>query len=229
LLYDDTALTAALELAKRFPPAELCGLFEQTARKGLAAEFGGRPVLAWSGAPQGSSISLPFEVEREDRYAVRITAHAGPDGGRFSAAIDAGDPVELDFRCGELEERDLALGTHELGAGAHTLTFEVQEPGELWVELLSLLRLPPAAERPLKGEGEAHFIRLGIGRAAYAYRLAYGEVPPSLQALADCGIMPERYLRDENGVPLRCRRDGESLLVEAPNWTRAFFGLDARR
>lgn len=48
LLYSDTALSAAAEVAKRIPPGELCGLFEATARQGLAAEFGGRPVGAWA-------------------------------------------------------------------------------------------------------------------------------------------------------------------------------------
>lgn len=48
LLYSDTALSAATRVAERFPPAELCGLFEQTARRGLAAEFAGRSVREWA-------------------------------------------------------------------------------------------------------------------------------------------------------------------------------------
>jgi glutamate--cysteine ligase len=48
LLYSDSALSAAAELAKRFPPAALCDLFEAVAKRGLAAEFGGRAVLAWA-------------------------------------------------------------------------------------------------------------------------------------------------------------------------------------
>lgn len=48
LFYSDTALSAAVDMAKRFPPAELCGLFEAVARKGLAVEFAGRPVLEWA-------------------------------------------------------------------------------------------------------------------------------------------------------------------------------------
>lgn len=48
LLYDDGALTAAAEVAGRFPPAELPAIFEAVARRGLAAEFAGRPVLVWA-------------------------------------------------------------------------------------------------------------------------------------------------------------------------------------
>jgi glutamate--cysteine ligase len=48
LLYSDTALSAATELAKRFPPAELDTLFEEAAQHGLAAEFAGRPVRDWA-------------------------------------------------------------------------------------------------------------------------------------------------------------------------------------
>jgi glutamate--cysteine ligase len=48
LLYDDAALSAAADVAKQFPPADLCGLFEAVARQGLAAEFGGRSVGEWA-------------------------------------------------------------------------------------------------------------------------------------------------------------------------------------
>ena len=40
-----------------------------------------------------------------------------------------------------------------------------------------MLKLPPEAVREVKTENEAHFVRLGIGRAVYAFRLAYGELP----------------------------------------------------
>lgn len=66
LLYDDTALSAAVEQAKRFPPTELCGLFEQIARRGLAAEFGGRPVLAW--AKEVASVALSGLPADEKRF-----------------------------------------------------------------------------------------------------------------------------------------------------------------
>ena len=58
------------------------------------------------------------------------------------------------------------------------------------VEALRLLKLPPPATRPVKNHNEAHFIRLGIGRSLYAYRLAYGELPESLDAAVESGIMP---------------------------------------
>ena len=192
--------------------------------------FGGRPVLAWSDAPSGATLTLPFTTDAPGHYALRLTAHSGPRGGRYGVEIDGAPAAEFDLRSRELEEQDLRLGVHLLSAGAHEIRFIARATNtELWIELLNLLPLPPPAERPVKGDGEAHFVRLGIGRAAYAYRLAYGELPDSLETLAECGIMPERYLRDENEVPLRSWRTGTGLLVEAPNWSREFFGLDARR
>jgi len=192
--------------------------------------FGGRPVLSWAGAAAGASLTLPFTAAEAGRFAVRLTAHTGPRGGCFAVEIDGTPVAELDLRTPELDEQDLRLGVHDLTAGAHLLRFVAREANiELWVELVNLLRLPPPAERPVKGDGEAHFVRLGIGRAVYAYRLAYGELPDSLEALVASGIMPERYLRDENEVPLHCRRTDAGLLVEAPSWHREFFGLDARR
>ena len=46
------------------------------------------------------------------------------------------------------------------------------------------------------------------------------------------GIMDERYLRDENGDPLRSRREGDQFIGEgtAPGgWRHVWRGLDARR
>jgi hypothetical protein len=100
------------------------------------------------------------------------------------------------------------------------------------LEMLRLLRLPPEAVRAHKTHNEAHFIRLGIGRAVYAYRLAYDALPDSLERLAEMGIMEERYLRDENGYPLRCRVEEGWFVVEseAPGgWRHRWQGLDARR
>lgn len=88
----------------------------------------------------------------------------------------------------------------------------------------------------LQGTGsedyEGRFIRLGIGRAVYAYRLAYDRLPDSLDELVATGIMNAYYLQDENRVPLRARRDGEYFVVESdgPNaWRHRWQGLDARR
>jgi hypothetical protein len=192
--------------------------------------FGGRPVLVWTGAPIGSILSIPVTIDQAGSYAVRLTAHSGSTGGRFRLEVAHAPVVDFNLRSEEPEEHDLRLAVLDLAAGTHQLRALALEAGKsLWIEELQLLRLPPPAERPVKGDGEAHFVRLGIGRAAYAYRLAYDEIPPSLQALVDCGIMPERYLRDENDRPMRCRRTADGLMVEAENWSREFFGLDARR
>jgi hypothetical protein len=100
------------------------------------------------------------------------------------------------------------------------------------VEMLRLLRLPPEASRAVKTHNEAHFIRLGIGRAVYAYRLAYGALPDSLETLVKVNLMPRRYLADENKLPLRSRREGEFFEVESTGpepWKHRWQGLDARR
>jgi hypothetical protein len=92
--------------------------------------------------------------------------------------------------------------------------------------------LPPEATRTLRGHNEAHFVRLAIGHAAYAYRLAYGEPAQSLQALVDAGVLEPRFLNDENGIALRDRfEDGELVFesVGAEPWVCRRSGLDARR
>jgi hypothetical protein len=98
--------------------------------------------------------------------------------------------------------------------------------------MLRLLKLPPPGARAVKNHNEAHFVRIGIGRSLYAYRLAYGQLPDSLEALVKAGIMPERYLRDENGLPLKAWRDGAAMVVESPasgGWKHRWQGLDPRR
>ena len=79
--------------------------------------------------------------------------------------------------------------------------------------LLHAFLLPRAT---LAAETLALFIRLGIGRAAYAYRLAYGKLPDSLEALAQSGIMAERHVKDENGVPLEHPVEDGCFVVTSP-------------
>jgi hypothetical protein len=100
------------------------------------------------------------------------------------------------------------------------------------VEMLRMLKLPPPGGRKVKTHNEAHFVRLGIGRALYAYRLAYGKLPDSLETLVESGIMPARYLQDEHERPLKYWREGDYMNVEStgPNgWKHRWQGLDARR
>jgi len=102
----------------------------------------------------------------------------------------------------------------------------------LALELLRLLRLPSEVTREIKTHNEAHFIRLGIGRAVYAYRLANDKLPKSLEFLVESGFMPDRYLTDENNYKLKSYVDGEYFAVEstAPNgWKHRWLGFDARR
>jgi hypothetical protein len=193
--------------------------------------FGGRPALTWTGAEPESRITLPFTVTEAGRYAVRLLAFGQPGGGRFYVGLSGSEEsVDVEFGTAGFCEQDLLLGTHHLAAGEHRLEVRAIRGGLFSGELLRLLPLPPEATRERSRPGyEDHFIRLGIGRATYAYRLAYDRLPVSLEELAGSGIMPERYLTDEDGNPLRSRLDRDALLVEAVAWTHRFYGLDARR
>ena len=140
------------------------------------------------------------------------------------------------FAAADYEELDLALGTHELKEGEHTLSFRALAAGRsarpMAAEMLRLLRLPPEATRAVKTHNEAHFIRLGIGRAVYAYRLAYGKLPEKLDTLVKAGLLPARFLADENNQPMQSRLEGDALVVESKGpepWTHRWYGLDARR
>lgn len=75
-------------------------------------------------------------------------------------------------------------------------------------------------------------IGLGIGRTVYAYRLANGELPESLDALVKTGLLPIRYLAGENETPLRSRREGGFIAVEGTGrerWCHRWQGSDGRR
>jgi hypothetical protein len=200
--------------------------------------FGARPVLSWTNSEPGMRLSLPFAVESAGRHAVRLTAASAPDFGLYDIELDGKTVLgAADFRSREYEELDLELGTRELSAGPHTLSFLALAAASgqarpLAVEMLRLLRLPPEATRPVKTHHEAHFIRLGIGRAVYAYRLAYGELPDSLETLVKADLLSSRYLTDENRKLLRSHREGDFLVVESTGvepWTYRWQGLDARR
>jgi hypothetical protein len=203
--------------------------------------FGARPLLAWPNKTIGARLKAPFAADESGRYAIRLTAMQGPQYGRYGILIDDQDAGSADFRAAEEGELDLPICTRELSKGTHTITFKaIGIPSEggppaarpLAIEMLRLLKLPPEAKRDVKADNEAHFVRLGIGRALYAYRLAYGDLPDSLDTLVHAGMMPKRYLKDENGLPLKCWREGEYLVVESPapdGWKHRWQGLDPRR
>lgn len=196
--------------------------------------FGARPVLLWANRAPDASVSFPFEVKDDGEYALRLTAASAGDHGKYDIAIDGKSAGTLDFRTPDGSELDLSLGRRAITKGSHTITFKAtrDQPGPLAIEMLRLLKLPPAAKREPKTHHEAHFVRLAIGRAAYAFRLAFGRVPESLDELVKSGILDARYLNDENNVPLISRREGEYLVVESTAgevWKHKWTGLDARR
>jgi hypothetical protein len=208
--------------------------------------FGSRPALVWPNKEAGAKLTLPFEVAEDGRYAVRLTAMQGPQFGRYKILFDGRKVADVDFASpnagedGAGSELDYLIGTRRLKKGTHEMTFEAVDIGNdeesaakpLAVEMLRMLKLPPKAVRQVKSDNEAHFIRLGLGRSLYAYRLAYGELPDSLETLVEKGFMPRRYLRDENDVPLKAWRDGDYMNVESQGptgWKHRWQGLDPRR
>ena len=194
--------------------------------------FGARPTLVWNNHEANAELSMPFRVTDDGRYAIRLTAGNAPDCGLYDISIDGKKVLTADFRAPEAGEADLLLGTHILSNGDHVISFKssANPAAPLTLEMLRILRLPPEAKRAIRNHNEAHFVRLGIGRAIYAYRLAYDKLPDSLQALVDSGIMPERYLRDENNRPLTFRISDGYFIVKSPaGWEHRWQGLDARR
>ncbi|MHB1036052.1 MAG: DUF2961 domain-containing protein [Pirellulales bacterium] len=203
--------------------------------------FGARPLLAWPNKEINAKLTVPFSLDEDGRYALRLTAMQGPQYGRYGILLDDRFVGDGDFRASEEGELDLLLGTRVLSKGNHTLTFQAggdptvggaPAAKPLAIEMLRLLKLPPEATRQVKTLNEAHFVRLGIGRSLYAYRLAYGKLPDSLEDLVRAGIMPKRYLNDENGKPLKAWREGDSMVVQSPaagGWTHRWQGLDPRR
>jgi hypothetical protein len=200
--------------------------------------MGARPILRWPNTKAGARMTVPFNVAQDGRYAVRVMAEAAPDYGVCDLELDGKAALSgADFRAAEYQELDLSLRTHFFKAGPHELSFLAVAVGgkkarPMAVELLKLLPLPPEATRVVKNHNEAHFIRLGIGRAVYAYRLAYGVLPDSLETLVKAGLMSARYLADENNIPLRAQREGDYILVESKGpegWVWRWQGLDARR
>jgi hypothetical protein len=200
--------------------------------------FGGRPSLRWSDHGDDATLTLPFAVEEDGRYALRLLAFTTPESGTYDISLD--DEVALhgeSLRSDDFAEADLLLGTHTMSAGVHDLAFHATAGGSertdsLAVEALRWIKLPDEVDRAIKTYNEAHFIRLGIGRGVYSYRLAYGDLPTTLGTLVAAGVMEPRYLDDENGYALVSRVDDGRFLVEstAPDgWTHAWTGLDARR
>jgi len=198
--------------------------------------FGARPVLTWPNKERGAVLTLPFKLLEDGRFAVRLTATNGPLNGTYDVELDGKRVLTANFRTPEDGEADVVLGTHEFKKGDHTIVFRATknagQVGSLGVEILRLLKLPPEAKRTERTHHEAHFIRLGIGRAIYAYRLAFDTLPDSLETLVEKGFMSDRYLRDEENQPLKSWREGNTIVVESPgkdHWKHSWMGLDPRR
>jgi len=239
------ALPTFAERCVPWQTTHLVGAFRQAKVSGGAKPIvtysgmmGARPVLRWPNTKVGARLTLPFNVAQDGRYAVRVMAEAAPDYGICDLELDGKVALSgADFRASDYQELDLSLRTNFFKAGPHELSFvalaaDGKKARPIAVELLRLLPLPPEGGRVVKNHNEAHFIRLGIGRAVYAYRLAYGALPESLDALVKAGLMSARYLSDENNIPLHAHREGEYIVVESKGpegWVWRWQGLDARR
>ncbi len=203
--------------------------------------FGSRPLLRWRNRQVGGRLTLPFTVSEDGKFAIRLSAMQDPAYGVYTVFIDDKKIGEADFRGPEENELDLPLGVRKLTKGEHKLVFEAKSisvPSEeararsMTVEALRLLKLPKKAVREVKTDNEAHFVRLGLGRSLYAYRLVYGKLPDSLDEMVKVGIMPKKYLKDENDVPLKAWREGDYMVVQSVgpvHWKHQWTGLDPRR
>lgn len=206
--------------------------------------FGGRPSLWWDAASAGDRVEFEITIDQPGRTAIRLCAFKF--GGSESPCFQSGDPgkglfrVLLDgetvldrcpFDTFEYGEPNLSLGEHVLAAGRHHLAFEAltDRPGPLGLEFLRTLALPPKAVREVKTHNEAHFFRLGIGRAVYAFRLAFGRLPESLKDLQDMDLLDAEYLVDEHGLPVKAWLEDGRFVAQARDWTHSWTGADARR
>ncbi len=194
--------------------------------------FGIRPSVRWSSPPAGSRLAVPFAIEQgHDRCALRVVAHAGPTMGTFDVLVD-GRPAAggVDLCESDDGSRHVPLGVRRLDAGDHEMAFVAVRTGDLSVESIRVLALPPAAALPVKRPGcEGHFVRLAIGRAVYVHRLVEGRLPQSLEALVASRFLEERFLRDENGRPLAGAVRGGRFAVSGPSWHQEWEGVDPRR
>jgi hypothetical protein len=194
--------------------------------------FGIRPSVLWSSPPVGARLAVPFAVDRpHERCALRVVAHVGPRMGAFDVRLDGREAARgVNLREDEDAARQIGLGVHGLAEGAHELSFVSQGTGDLSVESLRVLPLPPAAALRVKRPGyEGHFVRLAIGRAVYVHRMVEGGLPACLETLVAARLLEERFLRDENGRPLSGGVCDGRFVVTGAAWRGVWEGVDPRR
>jgi hypothetical protein len=183
-------------------------------------------LLSWPNAEIAARLTLPFTVDEDGNYAVRLTALQGPQFGRYEILIDNQRVGDGDFRAAEEAELDLLVCVSRMSKGSHELVFQAldaaaagEQPAArpMAAEMLRLpncRRLPAAKSRRIT---KSALRAAGARRALYAYRLAYGKLPDSLETLVEVGIMPARYLKDENELPLEVPgAKGNSWSSKAP-------------
>ncbi|HOX40518.1 MAG TPA: DUF2961 domain-containing protein [Candidatus Brocadiia bacterium] len=197
----------------------------------LHGAFGARPSLYWPDPPEGTELSLPFELDKDGRYAFRVVSQSGPRYGAFDVLLDgqvAAGGVKLTAE--NYEERLIPLDERDMAGGGHVLAFRARGGGGLMAESIMALRIPLQVNRePKTARNEGHFYRLAVGRAVYAWRLVNGTLPASLDDLISAGYLDERYKRDENDRPMESRIEDGAFHVIARDWTHSWRGLDPRR
>lgn len=112
-------------LVRAFRQAKVSG--NAKVRVETSGMFGARPVLNWTNTEPGARLTLPFTIDADGRFAVRLTAAASQDFGAYDVELDSQVALAAAvFRSSDSEELDLSLGTHELKAGPHTRRMKME-------------------------------------------------------------------------------------------------------
>jgi len=96
---------------------------------GFGNKWSGGSQLWWTGAQPGSTLTLALPVEKAGKFALKTVLTKARDYGICDIALD-GKPVLTDFDGYNFPNvvltDELDLGTHDLSAGEHKLTFTIK-------------------------------------------------------------------------------------------------------
>jgi hypothetical protein len=96
---------------------------------GFGNKWSGGSQLWWTGAQPGSTLTLALPVEKAGKFALKTVLTKARDYGICDIALD-GKPALTDFDGYNFPNvvltDELDLGTHDLSAGEHKLTFTIK-------------------------------------------------------------------------------------------------------